>query len=93
MQIRPVIRACGMQVRVRFDVEEALKELTRLELVEKIGGNGGNGNGSGGSVYKCVKSEDAVQHLDNTWRAILQSRLQSVQGPSDSSGHDYSHAE
>ncbi len=81
-----------MQVRVRFDVEEALEELSRLELVEKIGVSDGNGNGSGSSVYRCVKSEDATQHLDNTWRAILQSRLRSVEAPSGSVIPDHSHA-
>ena len=83
-----------MQVRVRFDVEEALKELTRLELVEKVRGSDGNGNGNGSSssVYRCVESEDAIQHLDNTWRAILQSRLKSVEATSDSGMPDQLHA-
>ena len=81
-----------MQVRVRFDVDEALEELTRLELVERIGSAEGNGNGNGSSLYKCVKSEDAIQNLDHTWRAILQSRLQNVEAPSDSDRHDRSRA-
>ena len=99
-------KLCGMQVRVRFDVEEALEELTRLELVEKLGsnesngsgnrnGNGnanGNGNGDGGPLYKCVKPEDAIQRLEDTWQAILQSRLQSVEGASASGMREQSPA-
>ena len=72
---------CDVQVRVRFDVKEALRELTRLELVERVGSEEENGNA--GSLYACVKSEDAIQHLEDTWRSILQGRLQSVEAPSN----------
>lgn len=70
-------------MRVCFDVEEALQELTRLELVERVEIDAGNGNGNGSDspVYRCVKPEDATQRLDKAWRAILQSRLRSVEAP------------
>ena len=84
-----------MQVRVRFDVEEALEELTRLELVEKLGSSESNGsgdrNGDGGLVYKCVKPEAAIQRLEHTWGAILRSRLQSVEGSPTSATRSPSH--
>ena len=72
---------------MRFDVDEALKELTRLELVEQIGSAEADGNGTGSSLYKCMKPEDATEHLDQAWQAILQSRLRSVEAPSESDRH------
>ena len=66
-------------MRVRFDVEEALEELMRLELVERVGSEGGNGDGE--ALYACVEPEAAMRHLQNTWESILQNRLHSVKAP------------
>lgn len=68
---------------MRFDVEEALEELTRLQLVEKVGSEeSGNGNESGGTRYTCMGSQEATQHLQSAWEGILQGRLQSIEAPS-----------
>ena len=66
-------------MRVRFDVEEALEELTRLELIKSVGSEAGNGDGE--ALYACVEPEAAMQHLQNTWESILQNRLHSVKAP------------
>ena len=69
-----------MQVRVRFDVKEALEELTRLKLIESVGSEGENG--IEGPLYSCVKPQEATKQLQHTWESILEGRLQSVQAPS-----------
>ena len=66
-------------MRVRFDVEEALEELTRLELIKRVGFEGGNGDGE--ALYACVEPEAAMQHLQKTWESALQNRLHSVKAP------------
>ena len=70
-----------VQVRVRFDVEEALEELTQLDLIERVGSKEGNGDGK--ALYACVEPEAAMQHLQNTWESILQNRLHSVKAPAN----------
>ena len=66
-------------MRVRFDVEEALEELTRLRVVERVGSEKGNGDSE--ALYACVEPEAAMQHLQSTWETILHNRLHSVKAP------------
>ncbi len=71
-----------MQVRVRFDVKEALEELTRLQLIKSMGSEGDNG--SEDPFFSCVEPQKASEQLQHTWESILKGRLQSVQTPSSS---------
>ena len=58
-----------MQVRVRFNAEEAISELLRLHLIEE------SDQDHEVQHYIAVPPADASDHLNGHWRELLSQRV------------------
>ena len=61
---------CMWQVRVRFNAEEAIEELLRLNLIRDV-----EHDGDGANHYAAVPPAEASEHLSLHWRQILRHRV------------------
>ncbi len=67
------MNAMLMQVRVRFNAEEAIEELLRLNLISDV-----KAEGDGAQHYAAVLPPgEASQHLNLHWRQVLLQRIDS----------------
>lgn len=60
-----------MQVRVRFNAEEAISELLRLQLVAKSQGE----DGDEVQHYSAVSPAEASDYLTAHWKEMLKQRI------------------
>lgn len=59
-----------LQVRVRFNAEEAIEELLRLNLISEEAGEGDEA-----TQYTAASPAEASEHLSSHWRHILLQRV------------------
>lgn len=59
-----------LQVRVRFNAEEAIEELLRLNLISEEAGDGDDA-----VHYIAAPPAEASEHLNSHWRDILLKRV------------------
>ena len=59
-----------LQVRVRFNAEEAIEELLRLNLISEEAADGDNAQ-----HYVAVTPAEASEHLSLHWQHILSHRV------------------
>lgn len=59
-----------LQVRVRFNAEEAIEELLLLDLISEAE------EGDGAQHYMAVPPAQASEHLTSHWRNILTDRVE-----------------
>ena len=59
-----------LQVRVRFNAEEAIEELLRLKLISEEAGEGDDAK-----QYAAAPPAEASEHLSSHWRDILLQRV------------------
>ena len=66
-----------VQVRVRFDADEALGELARLNLLQ-TDAPAENGSAPGARMHRTVPPEQATRQLQEHWNNLLLRRLSTV---------------
>ena len=64
-------------MRVRFDADEALDELARLNLLQPDA-SAENGSSPGARIHQAVPPEQATRQLQEHWNNLLLRRLSTV---------------